>query len=39
MFKFFLDIFCKDTIIGLSQLSTTKRNRIYKNKPISCFKI
>ena len=32
MLKFIIDIFCKDTIIGLSDFADIRPNRIYKNK-------
>ncbi len=32
MFKFFIDVFCKDTIIGLSSFENIKKNKLYKNK-------
>ncbi len=38
MFKFIIDIFCKDTIIGLSQFENIRKNSIYKNKYSSLFK-
>lgn len=38
MLKFFIDIFCKDTIIGLSQFEKIRKNSIYKNKYSSLFK-
>ena len=38
MFKFIIDIFCKDTIIGLSAFEDIKPRRIYKNKHKKLFK-
>lgn len=37
MFKFFIDVFCKDTIIGLNICDDIRKNRIYKNKYIRLF--
>ena len=31
MFKFFFDVFCKDTAIGLCQIERSKRSKIYRN--------
>ncbi len=38
MLNFFIDVFCKDTIIGLSQFDDIRRNRLYKNKYSPLFK-
>ncbi len=38
MLAYIIDIFCKDTIIGLSQFEDIKRKTIYKNKYSSLFK-
>ncbi len=38
MVKFIIDIFCKDTIIGLSQFDDIRKNRLYKNKYSPLFK-
>ena len=32
MFRYLIDIFCKDTTIGLCQIERNKKNRIFKNK-------
>ena len=32
MIKFFIDVFCKDTIIGLSVLQDSSYLKIFKNK-------
>ncbi len=37
MLKFLIDIFCKDTIVGLSSFETIRKNTIYKNKYSSLF--
>jgi len=37
MLKYFIDIFCKDTIIGLSQFQDIRYKRIYKNRQSSLF--
>ncbi len=37
MFKFFIDVFCKDTIIGLSGFNDIRTNRIYKNNCKTLF--
>ena len=37
MIKFLLDVFCKDTIIGLSQFQDIKKVRNFKNKYCSLF--
>lgn len=37
MLKFIIDIFCKDTIIGLSQFEDIRYKRIYKNRQSSLF--
>ncbi len=37
MLKFFIDIFCKDTIIGLSDFEDIRRNCIYKNQYKNLF--
>lgn len=37
MLKFFFDIFCKDTIIGLSQFEDIRYKRIYKNRQSRLF--
>ncbi len=39
MFKFIIDIFCKDTIIGLSDFADIRPNRIYKNKYNNLFSL
>ncbi len=31
MFKFFFDVFCKDTAIGLCEIERLNRSKIYKN--------
>ena len=38
MLNFLIDVFCKDTIIGLSQFEDIRKNRLYKNKYSSLFK-
>ena len=38
MLNFLIDVFCKDTIIGLSQVEDIRKNRLYKNKYSSLFK-
>ena len=38
MLSYIIDIFCKDTIVGLSQFEDVKKSRIYKNKYSSLFK-
>ncbi len=38
MFNFIIDIFCKDTVIGLSGFENIRKNTIYKNKFSSLFK-
>lgn len=38
MFKYIIEIFCKDTIIGLSDFSEIRAGRIYKNRHKSLFK-
>ena len=38
MVKFIIDIFCKDTIIGLSQFEDIRKNKLYKNKYSPLFK-
>lgn len=38
MFKYFIDIFCKDTVIGLSEFEYIRNNRLFKNKYSSLFK-
>ena len=37
MFHYIIDIFCKDTIVGLSQFQDIKHNTIYKNKYSALF--
>ena len=37
MLKFIIDIFCKDTIIGLSQFEDYNKKRIYKNRQSRLF--
>jgi hypothetical protein len=37
MLKFFIDIFCKDTIVGLSQFEDFSNVRIYKNRQSRLF--
>lgn len=37
MFKFIVDIFFKDTIVGLSQLGDYRYKRIYKNRQQRLF--
>lgn len=37
MFKLIIDIFCKDTIIGLCAFENIKGNRIYKNRQYRLF--
>lgn len=32
MFSFFIETFCKDTIIGLRQFENIRKNTIFKNK-------
>ena len=39
MFKYIIDIFCKDTVVGLSDFDDIKKNTIYKNKYSSLFNI
>lgn len=39
MLNFIIDIFCKDTIIGLSEFESRKYKSIYKNKYSSLFKV
>ncbi len=38
MLKFIIDVFCKDTVIGLSAFEDIRPNRIYKNKYKKLFK-
>ncbi len=38
MLKFIIDIFCKDTVIGLSQFENIRRSKIYKNRRSKLFK-
>ncbi len=38
MFKYIIEIFCKDTIIGLSDFSDIRAVGIYKNRHKSLFK-
>ena len=38
MLKFIIDIFCKDTIVGLSQFDSKRYKSLYKNKYSSLFK-
>ena len=38
MLNFLIDVFCKDTIIGLSQFEDIRKNRLYKNKYSPLFK-
>ena len=38
MFSYIIDIFCKDTIVGLSQFEDIRKRKIYKNKYSSLFK-
>lgn len=38
MVKFIIEIFCKDTIIGLCQFEDIRKNRLYKNKYSPLFK-
>lgn len=38
MIKFIIDIFCKDTIIGLSQFEDIKKRKPNRNKYSSLFK-
>ncbi len=38
MIKFILDVFCKDTVIGLSQCEWGGRYRIYKNNQEFLFR-
>ena len=37
MLKFFIDIFCKDTVVGLSQFDDIRYKRIYKNRQNRLF--
>ena len=32
MFNYFIEVFCKDTVIGLSSIEKNKVRRIYKSK-------
>ena len=38
MFSYIIDIFCKDTVVGLSGFSDIRRNTIYKNKYSPLFR-
>ena len=37
MLKFFINVFCNDTIIGLKEFEDIKKITIYKNRHISLF--
>lgn len=38
MLNFIIEIFCKDTIIGLCSFEDIRKNRLYKNKYSPLFK-
>ncbi len=38
MLKFFIDVFCKDTVIGLCKFEDIQKNKLYKNKYSPLFK-
>ena len=38
MLNFIIDIFCKDTIIGLTQFESKKYKQLYKNKYTTMFR-
>ncbi|MCD7878603.1 MAG: hypothetical protein LUG16_01565 [Candidatus Gastranaerophilales bacterium] len=37
MIKFFIDVYCKDTIIGLCPFENITANKVYKNKHSNLF--
>ena len=39
MLRFIIDVFCKDTAIGLSQFDDARSSRIYKNSHFPLFRI
>ncbi len=39
MFKFIIEVFCKDTIVGLSQFSSDGSLPVFKNKHRNLFRV